>query len=215
MPGRDHRAVHYGTQRESRLESGQHLVLHQVPHLERDARQRYDYLAVTLEPHARGCPVCIEQHRAALRNHRLAAVEFVELYAALRQHAAHVFLDFRVVDQTAAEHARKGGFGYVVLCGAEPAGGDDDVAAAESLLYAAHDLCGIVTDRGALADDYACCVELLRYVRGVGIDDLTYQNLVADCYDLCIHGYWRFASSRISARHDSLTSLTPSYTNPV
>ena len=169
-----------------RFQARHHFVLHQVFHLVGDTGQRDYHLAVAFEPHARSRAVGVEQHRAAGRNHRLPAVEFVELDAAPFEHAFHMVGDPLVGHQFAAEHSGQGLFGDVVLGGAEPPGDDDDVGISQGAFHAPDDLCAVVADRNLFVYDDAGGVEVLGY--GVRIHDLADEDFIADGDDRCFHG---------------------------
>ena len=145
-----------------------------------DTGQRDYHLAVAFEPHARSRAVGVEQHRAAGRNHRLPAVEFVELDAAPFEHAFHMVGDPLVGHQFAAEHSGQGLFGDVVLGGAEPPGDDDDVGISQGAFHAPDDLCAVVADRNLFVYDDAGGVEVLGDGYGVRIHDLADEDFIAD-----------------------------------
>lgn len=179
-------------QREAGLQAGHHLVLHQVLHLERHARQRDDDVPLALEPHARGRAVGVEQHRAARGDHRLRTVEFVELDAAFGEHFLNVPGHPFVVAHVAAEHLREGLFGDVVLRGAESSGDDGHLRAGEGALRGFDDLRAVVADRDFLADHDARRIEVLGDGDRIGVDDLPDEYFVADGDDGCLHVWGYF-----------------------
>ena len=165
-----------------------HLVLHQVLHLERHARQRHHDVPVAFEPHARGRAVGVEQHRAACGDHRLRAVQLVELDAPFREHSLHVVRDPLVAAHLAAEHLREGLLGDVVLRGAEAAGDDGDLRSRQGPFDGFDDLRAVVADRELLADHDARGVEVFGNGYRIGVHDLADEYFVADGDDGCLHG---------------------------
>jgi len=86
-----------------------------------------------------------------------------------------------------AEQLAERVFGYVVLGRSETSRNDYDVAYVESAAYCRAYIRGVVAYRRLLDDGYACRVEVAGYRYGVGVDDLSYQDLVAYGYDCGFH----------------------------
>ena len=176
-------------EREVRLQTRHHLVLHQVLHLEGYARQRDDHLAAPLEPHAGGRAVGVEEHRAALGYERLAAVEFVEVDAARLEHPPDVLLDRRVDNQPTVEHLGEGLLRDVVLRGAEAARENHDVGLGEAALERFDDLPAVVAYRALLVHDDTRRVEVFGNGYRIGVHNLADENLIADGQDGGLHGW--------------------------
>ena len=161
-------------------------------HLERYARKRHRDVSVAFEPHARGRAVGVEQHRAARGNHRLRAIQFVELDAPFGEHLFYVAGDPLIVAHLAAEHLREGLLGDVVLRGAESAGDDGDLRSGHGASDGFDDLRAVVADRELLADHDARGVEVFGDGDRIGVHDLADEDFVADGDDGCLHGWSYF-----------------------
>ena len=175
-------------QGETGLQTRHHFVLHQVLHFEGNARERDDDVSVAFEPHARGRAVGVEEHRAARGDHRLRAVQLVEVDAAFGEHPLDVRGHPFVVAHVAAEQFGERLFGDVVLRGAQAARDDRHLRHAERPLHGAGDLRAVVADRDFFADDDARGVEVLGDGYGVRIHDLADEDFIADGDDRCFHG---------------------------
>ena len=190
--GRNHRAVDDLPQGEAGFQTRHHLVLHQVLHFEGYARERDDDVPVAFEPHARGRAVGVEEHRAARGDHRLRAVQLVEVDAAFGEHPLDVRGHPFVVAHVAAEQFGERLFGDVVLRGAQAARDDRHLRHAERPLHGAGNLRAVVADRDFFADDDARGVEVLGDGYGVRVHDLAYEDFVADRENGRFHIYSEF-----------------------
>ena len=77
--------------------------------------------------------------------------------------------------------------GYIVLCRTEPARDYDYIVIRQRVVESLADFGGIVAYRGAFADGDSRIVQSLRDVLRIGVENLTYENLVADGYDFGFH----------------------------
>jgi len=195
----DERAVYDLPQGEAGFETRHHFVLHEVFHFERHARQRDHDTAVAFEPHPRRCAVGVEQHRAAGGNERLSPVEVVVGDAPAFEHPAHVPGDPFVAHQFAAEQLGERTFGDVVLRGTEAAGEDRHVAAVHGAAERGDDGVAVVADRFLFGDDDARRVEVAGDGCGVGVDDLSDEDFVADGDDRGFHGAYQFSAAFFSS----------------
>ena len=135
-----------------------------------------------------GGAVGVEEDRAAVGNERLSSVQLVESDAAALEHPFHVVGHAFVDVHPRAEELGQGPLRDVVLRGAQTARDDDDLAVGQRPLQRLYDLCPVVADRALLAHDDAGGIQVFRDGYGVGVDDLSDQDLVADGDDGCLHG---------------------------
>ena len=185
---RDERAVDNLPQGKACFETRHHLVLHQVLHLVGHPGQRDDDTPLRFEPHAGSCTVGVVQDGAAGRHLGLRTIQGIERDSASREQLLDMRSHRFVVAHRAMKELGEGLLRDVVLRRAETAGEDHDLRLLHGASNRGSDLIGPIADRTLLAHDNSCRVEVLGDGYGVGIDDLSDQDLVADGNNGCLHG---------------------------
>lgn len=108
----------------------------------------------------------VEQHRAAGRNHRLPAVEFVELDAAPFEHAFHMSATRWSGTSSQPNIPARVFLVMSSLVGPSPPVMTTTLGIPQSAFHAPDDLCAVVADRNFLVYDDAGGVEVLgRWIR--------------------------------------------------
>ncbi len=130
-------------------------------------------------------------HRCALRHVGLTQVVVGHLPAAGCEHGAYALADLGSPDQTDAHDLGNGFPGDVVLGGAEPAAHDDGIAAFQGETDARDDTLEIVADLGLIVGVDTGERQLLAHPRGIGVDDLTEQQLGAHRDDFATHAVFQ------------------------
>ena len=167
-----------------------HFRLHQLLHLEGNARQGDDRLAAPGEPHARCCTVHVLKHFGRGGNRRLLPIQLVVLDAACGEYPAVAFVGLPVAYHFAAEDACQRLFRDVVLRGTETAGDDDRVGGAHGSLDRIGYLPPVVADGEFPHYGEPCFVQPCGYPCRIGIDDLADEDFVPYGDDFCFHVVW-------------------------
>ena len=144
--------------------------------------------------------VAIREHGCAARNHDLRAIRQRDLAAtALLPERAERLPAFLVRHQLAAEQLGDRGSRAIVARGSEAAGGDDGAGPIERVAHGGRDIRRVVADGCASNDRHANRRELAREVRGVGVDRVAEQQLVADGDQFDVHGTKAISYLRVHA----------------
>src|SRR5438046_1497562 len=139
----------------------------------RDAGQDVDVLALD----GRKAEPAVDDQLRALRHLRHLEPRFVHLVPEV---LAELVGDGGVSDDFSVEPARDALHGDIVVRGADAARGEDEVVVAVELGDRGRDLVELVRDGEDAADGDAERAQLAGEKRGVGVDDLPREDLVAD-----------------------------------
>ena len=136
--------------------------------------------SVGLEGHAGGSAPVVLQHGAALREHGLLEIIFGHGPLHLEEAVPDALGRGLVEEESLAEGLRQGHLGQVVAGGAQTAGGDDDVGTGPGNFHRLADPLGVIPHHRVVEDVDAQLGQALGDHLGVGVGDISQQQLGAD-----------------------------------
>ena len=140
-----------------------------------------------LEPHDGSRPDAISDDAAACRDESLCGSKAVELQSAFAENIDDVGRHVRVFAESAAEYFAEGLFSDVVACRSETTSCQDNVGTLKRFTDGATDFSGRVGYDGDVGDFPSFGLHCAREETAVGVDDLSDQQLVADCNNRDFH----------------------------